>query len=284
MVTLPKEFRDSIARTRGYLQRGQIPRTLESLSQTLRYIRILYATRIMRRTIEVHINSILRELTHHPSMCPLLDPQNTGTPHELRYRYGKEGLTATVLSEFAYMLRQQNHPKEFLLQQEQEARLHNLMQKGLTAIRRKEFGRGKAFLLRAAVEFEHDAPLLSRIGKTLMAIKYYAHAGKIFEKAIALDNKNTKNYRYAIHCHMQAAAYEKAEKIFILVLRRFGSNPRTWGRMAQMYLLWEQPDKALDFASRALLIDEQQEHALTVMRALAHQDMLTVQAEQKSLT
>lgn len=263
--SIPKGIRENIARAKGYLQRGEVPRALEVLGLALREGANVSLTRAARMEMEAHLRECLGELCRQPGMRPLLDPHNTGTPRNIPYQQGKEGVLATVLEGLGKILLDAEARQEREAQTAETQRRDSLMATGLEALRTGDLGRGRSFLRRVAVEFGQMPGLCMEVGRHLLEAEQHVDAAQIFEMAMEKTPKEAEAYSAAVNAYMLALEYEKAEAVFMKILRQFGGHASTYGRMARMYMAWNKRGKAEDFAVRALQVDKAQADALEVM-------------------
>ena len=267
-ATLPKTIRENIARAKGYLLRGEVSRALETMSAALREGGATSMSRTARFEMEAHLVELLNDLPRHPPMRALLDPHNTGKPRPIPYQQGKEAILATVLEGLNKILLNAASQQE---QQEQEAveqRRKNLIEIGVEALQGGDFGRGRSFLRRAVAEFGDHPGMCMEVGRLLDEHKQYVDAAQVFEMAFEKNSKEVEAYGAAVQAYLNAMEYEKAEAVFLKILRQFGGHASTYGRMAKMYYAWHKRTKAEEFAVRALQLDKTQPEALEIMERI----------------
>lgn len=270
LTTIPRELRENLARTRGYLRRDELPRALETLSAALRQSAGMQLLRPARAEWEIHVTDVLNELARHPGMQPLLDPEGSGAPRPLPYQKNKEGLLASVLEGLGKILQDAAAQRQRAAQDTEEQRKRELMDTGVLRLTEGELSRGRAFLKRAAAEFGHQPGVYLEVGQRLAAHGQFIDAAEIFEKSMEVFPREAEAYAGAVDAYTRALEFAKAEAAYVRILRQFGGHPRTYGKMAQMYLAWQKRAKAEEFALRALQADPEQAEALVVMRRLHH--------------
>ncbi len=271
-MLLPKHIREHFARALGYTQRQDIPQALESLALALRDV-ISLQNGQQRKDFARQINTFLRRVISHPQVLSLLNAQDV--PPQFTYKDGKERALIVVLREFAQMLRHMSpeasqHVRTQNMQRKE--RLQSLLDKGQQAIERGEMGMGRGFLERAAAEYADKGPILEHIGHILFEANIFHSAGTVYMKAVEVTPKNMENYTKAIDAFIIAEEYAKAERVFRLALRHFGGHPRTYARMAHMYYLWKNFDKAKEYALHALELDAEEMQAHNVLETLKFEE------------
>ena len=264
----PKELRENIARANGYLRRGEVARALAAMSAALRQFTGIHLMRGPRAELDIQISEFLNSLIHHQAMQPLLDPSGSGKPKIIRYQQGKENILATVLDGLARIL---TSSAEEEIRREAETRLErkkSLIETGTKLIQEGQLAKGRAFLKRVAEEFSDDEGIRVQVGKIFEANNCLVEAAEMYEESIEHQPREVAAYTGAIAAWLQLHEFEKAEKIFMAVLRTFGGHPNTYGLMAKMYWDWRKRDKAEEMAIRALQGNKEQPEAKAVMEAM----------------
>lgn len=262
---VPREIRENIARARGYLRRDELPRALDAMSLALRQSAGSQPLRPVRFELEASFEKLLCELVQHPGMRPLLDPDDTGRKRSISYQKSREGLLAAVLGSLGKMLREAAEGRAGMERDARERRKHALMETGMAHFRAGNVARGRAFLLRVATEFGQEPGVCLDVARRFAALERHGDAAAMFERVLEHGPREPEAYSGAVEACIRAGEYARAEAVFRMILRRFGGHPRTYGRMAQFYLLWGKPDKAEDMAARALQMDGGQVEAQEVM-------------------
>ncbi len=261
-MSIPKDIRYDLARAEGYLQKNDVPMALESVAMALRHISSQHISSVS--IVEKHINAMLARIVAHPSLQALLGNDNAATVIE--YQYAKEGALATVLREFAKILRDQSQKKEEY--HEKRERLQDLLQKGLSLIEEGQVGTGASFLQRAAKEYGHEAHTIVSIGQALVHYEQYHTAAKVYHDSIAQHPKNKEFYSQAIKAYVHAEDFAGAIHVFHRALQQFGRHPRSVAKLAELYLLWDKEEEAELLAKEALEMDEHEGLAQEILHAV----------------
>lgn len=268
MNTAPKEIRENVARAKGYLRRDEIPRALDAMSSAVREFADVTLFKQARFELTVQFEEFLSELNRHPQMQLLLDPERSGTPRKISFQPGKEKILATVLEGLSKILVNSAEQAKLEAQKNLQQRKIDLIETGKSRITSGDIARGRAFLKRAAAEFGKEAGVLLEIGRILFELKQFQDAAEIFESATECFPKEAEAYADAVDAYTQALEFEKAEKMYLKIFRQFGGHPKTYGRLAKLYLVWGKRLKAEEFAHRALQADSEQAEAREVLAAL----------------
>ena len=267
-AVVPKDLRDNLTRSVGYVRRDDLSRGLVCLNQALRQFSQARLTQVTMRQVERHIRHCLQELAAHPRVQSLLG----GVASEIPYTPGREGALITVLEGLGRMLGDES--TEAMRQQATERleRKKKLMAEGLQHLQEGKLRTGCAFLQRVAAEFGDEEGIRVRLAEVMLKAGQYREAGMMYESAMLASPRDARGYIGAVDCWLALKDYARAEACYQAVLRTFGGHPATFGRMASLYLAWEKPDKARDMAQEALKADAEQAEALGVLAALAAQE------------
>lgn len=264
----PKDLRENIARANGYLRRNEVTRALKAMGSALRQFAGINLMRGPRAELDIQISEFLTALVHHQAMQPLLDPGGLGKPKVIRYQQGKETALATVLEGLAKIMESEEEAEIKRKTEERLERKKMLIETGTKLLAEGQLAKGRAFLKRVAEEFSQDQGIRVQVAKIFAASGSLVDAGEMYEESIENDPRDSSAYTGAVTTWLELREYERAEKIFMLILRTFGGHPNTYGKMAKMYLDWHKKDKAEDMAIRALQGNKSQPEAMAVMEAL----------------
>lgn len=264
MTVLPKEIRENIARAKGYLRRNEVMRAMEAMASNLRLYTGTPSLKQHSFNISILVQDFIQDLRFHPRMKCLLDPRNTGTPSKLAYKSNKEIALAVVLEGLAKLLQQVIDAENDQSKDISKNRLQSLIATGEAYFQEGDITRGRAYFGRAASEFGKNEGVYIDLARRLVKLEQYRNAAALYELAIEKNPKNSTLYVEGIDSYLKVVEYEKAEGIFLKILKQFGGHAKTYGRMAKLYLDWNKKAKADDYANRALQLDKEQVEALEV--------------------
>ena len=265
----PKELRENIARANGYLRRNEVTRALTAMSAALKQYSGVQLMRGPRAEMDIQICEFLNALAHHQAMQPFLDPGRSGKPRPIPYQQGKEAALATVLEGLARIMINEAEEK---VRQEADARLERkktLIETGVQLLNEGQYAKGRAFLKRVAEEFSEEEGIRVQLGQIFAAAGQLAEAAEMYEESMQYEPRASAAYTGAVNAWTELREYERAEKVYMAILRTFGGHPNTFGKMAKMYWDWRKRDKAEELALRALQGDPNQREANEVMQALS---------------
>ncbi len=236
-MNIPKDIRNQLAKTQGYLQKNDILRALESLSITVCLVRDLPEIKSPSRlnALEKNINMLLQNLCVTPTLSALFNTSSTNKPEQIHYQAGKESALATVLRELANILREQSK-KAQKLQQDQQ-RLQDLLEKGQDLLIKGKYERGNAYLERAAHEFYTNSTVILYVADTLMQHRQHLCAMKILCKSLTEHPRNDVHYIKAMEAALAMPNYAQIEHIFTLAKTNLQENSPTLMHLAQLKFL-----------------------------------------------
>lgn len=250
-----KHIRENTARVKGYTRRDEPLRALDILAETL----LVYAQhKFMGNTrfeLEVNLDEALSEISRLPAVHALLPMGPHNQTITLRYIKNKEKVLAAALQSFAATLRAQAEEGEQARLQEIENYRKQLLSSGQQYLNKGDYVRARVFFGRVADEFGKIPGLLANLGTRYKDKELYVEAADMFQRAVDMFPKEVSNYSALIECHLAMHEFEKVQRIYVLVLRQFGTHPRTLYNMARFYLVWRKKDLAAEAAYRALQID-----------------------------
>ncbi len=236
-MLIPKDIRTHLAMTEGYIQKNDIPSALECLALAVPLVRDFCDSRRCTKPkyMENCINTLLAKLCDQPLMSALLNPEGTQKTNQLRYQQGKEGALATVLREFANIIREQGLKSQEIIKTKQ--RLQELLQKGQEALNAQEYERSTAFFERLTHEFHADSSIILQTAQILMEHKQYLPAMKILSESLAHHHKNEEHYMKAMEAALAVPSQAQAEHIYGLAKQHLKADSPVLARLAQLSTL-----------------------------------------------
>ena len=271
-AVIPKELRDNLTRSVGYVRRDELERGMGCLSQALRQFNQARLTSVAQRQVERQIRQCLQELAKHPRVAALLGSSDAGQIPEIPYASGKEGALITVLDGLSRMVGDESAEAMRRQATERLERKKKLMAEGLQCLRQGKLRTGCAFLQRVAAEFGDEEGIRVRLAEVMSKAGQHREAALMYESAMVASPRDARGYTGAVNSWLALRDYAHAEACYLAILRTFGGHPATFGRMASMYLAWGNEERAREMAQEALKADAQQAEALAVLAELSGRD------------
>ncbi len=236
-MLIPKEIRNQLAITQGYIQKNNVPLALESLAKALPLVKEFCDNRSFFKSqgLEKNINTLLQRLRALPPLQTVLQGQEANKVEQLRYQQGKEGALATVLRELANILREQSQKTQE--SQQSQLRLQELLQKGQALLKNTEYERGNAFLERAAQEFYENSNVILHVADILMQYNQHHNAMKVLSQSLATHNKNEVHYLRAIEAALAVPNQAQVEHIYSLASQHLKPDSPMLLRLEQLKML-----------------------------------------------
>lgn len=248
MEASPKNVREHIARSKFYLQRKDVLRSLRALAQGLD---LLTGSQIFgRERIEISIlmEEAVRLLSEHEAI-------KRAVPGGLSYKKGQEKDLSASLKRMADILETLLGKAQVDERRRRLAELDELVLAGQAELDKKEPLEARKFFRRAMESFTDEPGLLVDLGNRLMLAGLVAEAMEYFQKNIEIAPTDARAYTFLAQCQDALGEGLKAEEVLKAALRRFGPNEAMLVRLAKGALERRAWSEALAAAQAALEVN-----------------------------
>ncbi|MDR3640988.1 MAG: tetratricopeptide repeat protein [Humidesulfovibrio sp.] len=248
MDASPKHVREQIARSKFYLQRKDVLRSLRVLAQALGML--VGAQIVGRERIEIGIlmEEAIRLLMEQETM-------KRAVPGGLAYKKGQERELGAQLTRMADVLESLREKARVEEHRKRLAELDGLVIAGQAELDKKESLEARKFF-RRAVELYGDEPgLYVDLGNRLMLAGLVSEAAEYFQKNIELAPTDVRPYALLAQCLDAQGDGTKAEEILKATVRRFGPDEAMHVRLAKGALERRAWGEALQNAQAALAVN-----------------------------
>jgi len=208
-----------------------------------------------RFEVEVNIRQCVNEINLNPTIHNLLTELTRSSKASIPYNPGEEAALRTVLGVLHKALEKMEQAEKQGAQQAVVQRKADLLAAGKQALAAGEGTKAKIELRKLAEEFGKEPGVLAQIGNMFVAAKLPRDAAEFLEMAIEAFPKEAKEYGTLVECYMGGNEYEKAEAVYLKVLKNLGQHPKTLTNLAKVYKLEGKRQKAAETAQRALSMD-----------------------------
>ncbi|MDR0465983.1 MAG: tetratricopeptide repeat protein [Deltaproteobacteria bacterium] len=258
----------NIARAKSLIQRHELTRALDCLLSALDGFDPNNLIGKARFEVEVNIRQCVSEINLNPRIRDLLTDLTHSSKAIIPYTPGAEAALRTVLTALRNALEHIEQAEKQGAQQALRQRKADLLATGENFLAQGEGVKAKIELRKLAEEYGKEPGVYSQIG--LMFVKaHLAHdAAEFLELAIEAYPKDSQCYGPLVECYMSAQEYEKAEAVYLKVLKNLGSHPRTLVNLAKVYKLQNKRQKAAETAQRALSMDPNNEEAKEMVEGI----------------
>lgn len=270
MEASPKNVREQIARSKFYLQRKDVLRSLRVLAQGLD---LLVGSQIFgRERIEISIlmEEAVRLLGEHEAI-------KRAVPAGLSYKKGQERELSASLTRMADVLERLLGKAQVEERRKRMAELDELVLAGQAELDKKEPLEARKFFRRAMETFGDEPGLLVDLGNRLMLAGLVSEAMEYFQKSIEAVPTDIRAYMFYIQCLEALGEGQKAEEAIKATLRRFGPNEDLSVRLAKAALQRRDWKEALSNAQAALEINPTGRDALRTAEAASERIYGTAQ-------
>lgn len=245
MDASPKNVREHIARSKFYLQRKDMLRSLRALSQALS---MLAGSQIFGRE-RIEISILMEEAVR--LLCEQ-DVVKRAVPGGLAYKKGQERELAAGLTRMADALEALLGKAQVEERRRRLAELDELVLAGQAELDNKQPLEARKFFRRAMDSCGDEPGLLVDLGNRLMLAGLAAEATEYFQKSIEAAPTDPRAYSLLAQCLEALGEGAKAEEVLKAALRRFGPDEGLLVRLAQAALKRKAWKDALASAQAAL--------------------------------
>jgi len=254
-MTAPQSVTQNIARAKSLIQRHELGRALECLLNALDTFDPTNLVGKARFEVEVHIRQCVTELNLNPKVHGLLTELAHSSKASIPYTPGEEAALRSVLGVLHKAMDNMEQAEKQGAAAALKQRKADLLEAGKKALAAGEGTKAKIELRKLAEEYGKEPGILAQIGNMFVQAHLPHDAAEFLEMAIEAFPKDAPSYSTLVECYMGGNEYEKAEAVYLKVLKNLGSHPRTLTNLAKIYKLEGKRQKAAETAQRALTMD-----------------------------
>ena len=253
-MLIPRPVREELNKAFGFLERDCPERALRCVVRALRSM-LSFTSEAAQKACEERIQEFLDVFVCQERVRVLFE----NVPHGKRpipYRLGQEGPLAVVLEGFARILEEQNQvTKEAEDYVERRKRQDYLWKMGTDYLASQQTLLAEAFFRRLLAEFPDDERYVLEAGEALTRAGCLRQAAQFYETVLNVQPSFIAAYSAALGLYEQLGQFSEALEVCRRVLKVFGEHPKTYTRMAQLYVRMEKPNEAQEVLRKALLMD-----------------------------
>lgn len=260
-----KTIRENIARAKNAMRRDEIVRALNVTADSLDMYSRIKVTGPIRFELEVNLDELMEDLSHHTSIQPILPRDSKGKSFVIRFKRGKESLLSGFLRHISTVLEKQKKDAAEEEGEKKERRKQELIEKGQGYLETGDIPRARTTLRRVADEFGKEEGIYLDLAERYRTAKLPMEAAEMYELNVNQFPKNPAGWSGMIDMYKDMQDFEMVEKLYHRVLQQFGSHPKTLCNIAKFYMLWRKKGKAAEYAVRALQADPNLTEAQTIL-------------------
>lgn len=260
-LTVPASVGQNIARAKSLVKRNEPARAIEALLGALAAFEPQKLVGKARSVAEITIYEAVTELNGHPKIKALIQEVAKSPKAAIAYGPGGEKQLATVLNILLKALTEAEAAKVRAEAEALENRRKTLIDKAEEHMAAKEYPRGKAVLRKLGEEFGSEPDIYAYIGTVLAKADLRDDAVEFLELAVETFPRVPAPYGELVSCYIALREFEKAEKVYMKVLKEFGQHPKTLVNLGKLYISWNRKDKAFEILNKAVRMDPQNEEA-----------------------
>ena len=267
-LSAPSAVSQNVARAKSLILRNELSRALDCLSTALEHFVPGNLVGKARYEVEIHIQQCVAEINLNPKVRKMLTELTHSANSNISYAPGGEGKLLTVLGILRKALHNMEEEEKNSAQRSIEERKATLFENAAVLLSAGEGVKAKVELRRLATEFGKEPGILAQISTVLIQAKMPLDAAEFLEMAIDAFPKEGQLYGTLVECYMGEREYEKAEAVYLKVLKLFGSHPQTLVNLAKLYKLLNKRQKAAEMAQRALAQEPGNEEAKAIANSI----------------
>jgi len=267
-MTAPQAVSQNIARAKSLIQRHELTRALECLLSALDNFDPGSLIGKARFEVEVNIRQCVTEINLNPKIHNLLTELAHSSKASIPYTPGDEATLRTVLTVLRKALDHMEQAEKQGAQQAIKQRKADLLASGKSLLAAGEGVKAKVELRKLAEEFGKEPGVLAEIGNMFVQAHLGHDGAEFLEMSIEAFPKEAKVYATLVACYMEGKEYEKAEAVYLKVLKNLGTHPRTLVNLANVYKLLGKRQKASEAAQRALTMDPNNAEARAIVDSI----------------
>ncbi|MDR2503116.1 MAG: tetratricopeptide repeat protein [Deltaproteobacteria bacterium] len=252
IFNVPASVTQNIARAKAFLHKGEPLRAVEAMMDALNLFEPKKIVGKAKYETEILLMECVDELSHSPKVAEFLKSISKSKDPRIAYAPGQEEQLSMVLPLIHKALKEDEELQEHALSGNSDERKSTLWMKGTSMLKEGNAARGKALLRRLAEDFGNEPGVYIMVGEALFQANLGMDAADFLEKAIEADPGDSKAYGYLANVYTEMREFAKAERIYKLVLKRFGKNYKTLINFGNLYRAWNKRDDAYDIAKMAL--------------------------------
>ncbi|MCL1915339.1 MAG: tetratricopeptide repeat protein [Desulfovibrionaceae bacterium] len=252
IFSVPASVTQNIARAKAFLHKGEAIRAVEAVMAALDLFDPKKIVGKGKYETEILLMEVVVDLSNSPKIATFLKSITKSKEPRIAYVPGQEEQLAAILPLILKALKEEVEKKEQEISGNSDERKASLWRKGTEMLKSGNAPRGKALLRRLAEEYGEEPGVNFMVGEALFQAELGADAVEFLEKSMAKEPGEVKVYGYLANIYAEMREFPKAERIYKLVLKRFGKNYKTLINFGNLYKAWNKRDEAYVIAQMAL--------------------------------
>lgn len=260
-----KSIKQSIGRAKGYLQRGHFIKALDAASVAFQLKMTTQLIGMPRMEVELALDEFCIELSNHPLIISFLAERGIKHKPFVHYKPEQEQLIFERLSALRSAMERKETETQSAHDERREKEKNTWLKLGAKCFEKKEFPRGRAYLRRVAETYGDDPGVLTKVGELMVEADILEEAVEFLKQSIEQFPRDDNAYRLLAQAYRGMKDFPKAEALYQLALKNFGSHPITLLNMGKLYAAWRKKDKAFEYAKQAFEADPSMQEAKDLM-------------------
>ncbi|SHN57829.1 tetratricopeptide repeat protein [Desulfovibrio litoralis] len=264
-ITIPKTVTENIARAKAYIKRQEVERALTAIVASLTEYNEAQVMGKARFEAASFYHEAVAEFNRCPQVKKLIETLSRSPKASIVYQVNKEKELVNIFRILLKFLTESQAKNERDRLEKQEDERQAMLTKGQSLIDSGDNAMARAVLRRYAETYGSEPGVYGDIGKRLLQAKMYKEAAEILELSIEKHPKDSKAYADAVTAYLVMREFEKAEVVYMKVIKQFGAHQRTLYNLAKLYAFMNKKEKSFEAARRAYAKDSSLTEAKELM-------------------
>ena len=260
-LTVPPSVMQNLARVKNLLGRGEVVRALDAFLAAINLFEEAQIVGRARAGVEIGFHECVDLCNRNTQIQKLIKMVAKSETAAIAYAAGQENQLAAVLRILRKGLNEAETAKERAAEEEIEQRREAMFAKAMDYFKEGEAPKGRGMLRKIGDEFGEEPGILYRVGHILVEANFMPDAIPYFEQAVADFPRDSAPYAELAACYLTLREFEKAERLYMTVVKTFGAHPRTLTNLGRLYITWNKRDKAFEVLQKAVRQDPDNKEA-----------------------
>ena len=251
LFAVPPEVGQNIARAQSLIKREEPVRALEALLRALSLFEPRNIVGRARSAAEISIYECLADFNAYPAIHNLIREIAHSDSAFIPYKPGEEAKLVAVLQLLRKAIAEAAAQKAAAVESSRVQLKEERFAKAEAAVKAKELPRARSIFHRITEEYGSEQGVLHRIAKILITSGLQPDAVEYLEAAQEAFPRDASIYADLVGCHLTLREYDKAEKIYLMVIKEFGRHPKTLVNLGKLYISWNKHAEAFEVINDA---------------------------------
>ena len=264
-ITIPKTVTENIARAKAYLRRNEAERAMDAIVAAINEYEAAQVIGKARFEAASLFHDAVGDFNRNNMVKELIETLSRSPKAAIVYQANKEKELGNIFKILLKFLTESKAKEERDRLEADVKERKMLISRGQSLLDSGDHAMGRAVFKRYADTYGAEPGVLGDVGHRFLQAKLYKEAAEVLEKAIDKHPKESRAYADAVTAYLAMREFEKAEAVYVKVVKQFGAHQRTLYNLAKLYMFMNKKDKAFEAARRAYSKDSSMVEAKELM-------------------